>query len=150
MLISVTLNAWQGVWTYDFDQDGMGYGFRDSARDRTNINQTLLLYGTIDGFIAEQSYPTDKQYWELQTDNSTRIPIKSKIRSRSFTFSETVNQIQPHTAKIQFLESADPVDVTVIADRTIKLRKVNTPDRRQRAFPADSRVHVQLNGTGIF
>ena len=123
---SVTLNAWQGVWTFDFDQDGIGYGFRDSARDRTNINETLLLYGTIDGFISEQSYPTDRQYWELQTDNSTRIPIKSKIRSRSFTFSETVNQIQPHTAKIQFLESADPVDVTVIADRTIKLRKVNT------------------------
>ena len=128
---SVTLNAWQGVWTYDFDQDGVGYGFRDSARDRTNPNATLLLYGTIDGWISEQSYPTDRQYWELATNNTTRIPMKSKIRTRSFTFSETINQIQPHTARIQFLESNDPVDVTVITDRTIKLRKVNTPTGQQ-------------------
>lgn len=124
---SVTLNAWQGIWTIDYDQDGVGYGFRDSARDRTNINETLLLMGTIDGWIAEQSYPVDRQYWELKPDGLTKIPIKSKLRSRAFTFSETVNQIQPHTALVQFLESNDPVDVTVIADRTIQLRKVNTP-----------------------
>jgi len=128
---SVTLNAWQGVWTYDFDGDGVGYGFRDSARDRTNPAETLLLYGTIDGFISEQSYPTDRQYWELKTDNVTRIPMKSRVLTRSFTFSETINQIQPHTAMVQFLESNDPVDVTVISDRTIKLRKVSTPTGQQ-------------------
>jgi hypothetical protein len=128
---SVTLNAWQGVWTFDFDGDGVGYGFRDSARDRTNVAETLLLYGTIDGFISEQTYPTDRQYWDLKTDSVTRLPIKSSLRSRSFTFSESNNQIQPHTAKIQFLESNDPVDVTVISDRTIKLRKVNTPTGQQ-------------------
>lgn len=124
---SVTLNAWQGVWTIDYDQDGVGYGFRDSARDRTNTAQTLLLMGTIDGWIAEQSYPTDRQYWELAPDSVTRIPIKGRLRSRAFTFNENNNQIQPHSALIQFLESADPVDVTVLADRTIHLRKLNTP-----------------------
>lgn len=123
---SVTMNAWQGVWTFDFDQDGVGYGFRDSARDRTNVNATLLLYGTIDGFISEQSYPTDRQYWELDL-NSVPIPMNSSLTSRAFTFSETVNQIQPHSAKIQFLESVDPVDVCVILDRTIELQDVNTP-----------------------
>ena len=131
MAYSVTLNAWQGIWTIDFDQDGVGYGFRDSARDRTNPAATLLLYGTIDGFISEQSYPMERQYWELAIDQATRIPIKSSMLSRSFTFSETNNQIQPHSAKIQFLESSDPVDVTLISDRTIKLRKINTPTGQQ-------------------
>lgn len=123
---SVTLNAWQGVWNFDFDGDGVGYGFRDSARDRTNVNSTLLLYGTIDGFISEQSYPTNRQYWELDL-NSVPIPMNSRLRTRSFTFGETINRFQPNSALVQFLESADPVDITLIADRTIDITKVNTP-----------------------
>lgn len=126
LVFSVTLNAWQGLWTFDFDQDGVGYGFRDAARDRTNQAETMLLYGSIDGWISEQSYPTDRQYWELDTA-SKPIPFTSRLLSRSFTFGETINQIQPHSAKIQFLESSDPVDVCVILDRTIELTHVNTP-----------------------
>lgn len=127
---SVTLNAWQGVWFFDFDGDGVGYGFRDSARDRTNPAGTLVLYGTIDGFISEQTYPVDRQYWELDLA-SVPIPISSSLISRSFTFSETINQVQPHSAKIQFLESVDPVSVCAILDRTIELEEVDTPTGQQ-------------------
>ena len=123
---SITLGAWQGIWAFDFNLDGIEYGFRDSARDRTNPAHTLLLYGTIDGFISEQTYPASRQYWELDMA-SKAVPITSRILSRSFTFSESTNQIQPHSARIQFLESVDPVDICVILDRTIELSKVNTP-----------------------
>jgi hypothetical protein len=127
---SVTLNAWQGVWAFDFNLDNIGYGFRDSARDRTNPDHTLVIYGTIDGFLSEQTYPVDRQYYDLDMA-SLSIPIASKLRTRSFTFSETVNRIQPNSALIQFLESNDPVDVNVIADRTIQLTKRNTPTGQQ-------------------
>jgi hypothetical protein len=53
--------------------------------------------------------------------------MPSRILSRSFTFSESINQIQPHSAKFQFLESTDPVDVCIILDRTVELADVNTP-----------------------
>jgi hypothetical protein len=123
---SVTLNAWQGVWTFDFDQDGVGYGFRDSARDRTNVDHTLLLYGTIDGFISEQTYPPARQYYDQDLAGKP-IPIESQLLTRSFTFGQTANQIQPYSAFIQFLESKDPVDICLIADRTIELSRYNTP-----------------------
>ena len=54
---SVTLNAWQGIWSFDFDADGVPYGFRDSARDRTNPVRTLLLYGSVNGFICGTILP---------------------------------------------------------------------------------------------
>ena len=127
---SVTLNAWQGVWYFDFNQDGVGYGFRDSARDRTNPSHTLLLYGTIDGFISEQTYPVDRQYYDRDTTGMP-IPILSRLLSRSFTFNQTTNRIQPYNALIQFLESHDPVDVTVIADRTVKLVDYSSPTGQQ-------------------
>jgi hypothetical protein len=123
---SVTLNAWQGMWAFDFNLDNVGYGFRDAARDRTNPAHTLLLYGTIDGFISEQTYPTDRQYYDLDM-TSNPIPVTSRLKTRSFTFGETINRIQPNSALVQFLESEDPVDINILADRTIRLTKRNTP-----------------------
>ena len=32
-----------------------------------------------------------------------------------------INQIQPHSARIRFIENDDPVDVTAWGDRTIEL-----------------------------
>jgi hypothetical protein len=127
---SVTLNAWQGMWAFDFNLDNIGYGFRDAARDRTNPAHTLLLYGTIDGFISEQTYPVGRQYYDLDM-TSKPIPVTSKLRSRSFTFGENINRIQPYSALVQFLESEDPVDISVIADRTIQMTKRNTPTGQQ-------------------
>lgn len=123
---SVTMNAWQGIWSFDFDQNGIGYGFRDSARDRTNVEHTLLLYGTIDGFLSEQTYPPFRQYYDLSTTGE-QLAIDGNLLTRAFTFNKGVNQIQPNSALIQFLESKDPVDICVIADRTIELSRYNTP-----------------------
>ena len=130
LIYSVTLNAWQGVWAFDFNLDGLGYGFRDSARDRTNPAHTLVLYGTIDGFISEQTYPVDRQYHDVDIAGNP-IPMTSRLRSRSFTFGENINRIQPYSALVQFLESHDPVDISVIADRTIEKMKCNTPTGQQ-------------------
>ena len=128
---SVTLNAWQGVWSFDFNLDGIGYGFRDAARDRTNPAHTLLVYGTIDGLISEQTYPVDRQYYDVDMMTHKPIPMTSRLRSRSFTFGENINRIQPNSALVQFLESEDPVDVSIIADRTIQLTRRNTPTGQQ-------------------
>jgi hypothetical protein len=38
-----------------------------------------------------------------------------------------VNQIQPHSVRFQFLESEDPVNITILADRAIELKKTSTP-----------------------
>ena len=59
------------------------------------------------------------------------IPMNSRLRSRSFTFGENINRIQPNSALVQFLESPDPVDISVIADRTIEMTKRNTPTGQQ-------------------
>lgn len=125
LVYSISLDAWQGLWSMDFDLNGIGYGFRDSARDRT-ATKTVLLYGTADGFIAHQTYPVDRQYHDLAVDGTTKIPVSQSLLTRSFTFSESINQIQPFVAKVQFLESVDPVDVTIWADRSIQLMKRNT------------------------
>jgi hypothetical protein len=41
--------------------------------------------------------------------------------SEQYTAGISINRIRPHSARFQFLESADPVMVSVIADRTIQL-----------------------------
>jgi hypothetical protein len=86
--------------------------------------------------ISKMTYPTDRHYYDQNIDNS-RVAINSSLVSRAFTFTGnagqvytyggSVNQIQPHSARLQFIESDDPVDVTVWADRTILLKKANTP-----------------------
>jgi hypothetical protein len=126
LIYSITLNAWQGQWAFDIL--GGNYGFRDSARDRTNPDKTILLVGTLDGIVSEFSYPTDQRYYDTDLSNNQN-PIDSALVSRSFTFAADpmqtmgytspagLNQIQPHSSRLQFLDSVDNVDVTVILDR---------------------------------
>ena len=116
LVYSVTLGAWQGLWCFDIgDQD---VAPRDFARDRTNPDETVLLVGTPDGIISRATYPTDLQFFDQNIDG-TSAPYGSRLVSRSFTFNENINNIQPHSMLLQFLNSEDPVDITVIADRTI-------------------------------
>lgn len=118
LIFSVNTNTWQGLWC--FDMNGIDIAPRDFARDRTNVDATVLMAGTIDGKISWFSYPTDKQAYDQEVDG-TRNNIASNLLTRSFTFGEVINQIQPYSAKFQFLNSVEPVDITVIADRTIDL-----------------------------
>ena len=140
LLFSVTLNAWQGLWCWDID--GADTAVRDFARDRTNQDETLLMVGTIDGIISQVTYPVEKRYYDQNIDG-TRALYHSSMMSRAYTFSEDINQIQPHSAKLQFLESDDPVDVTIWADRTIQLLKKNSPTNNYKlsltipGFPFD-------------
>ena len=169
LVYSVTLNSWQGIWSHE-EPDGTTVTVRDFGRDRTNPDETLLLIGTADGNISKVTYPTDRQYWDQNIDG-TRTPYESSIMSRAFTFSANmqqqyqyggnINQIQPHSAKIQFIESDDPVDVTVWGDRTIELVKKNTPTNNYLlsltipGFPFDLdktgfyNFPLSLSGTGI-
>jgi hypothetical protein len=169
LVYSVTLNSWQGIWSHQ-EPDGTTVTVRDFGRDRTNPDETLLLIGTTDGNISKVTYPTDRQYWDQNIDG-TRTPYESSLMSRAFTFSANmqqqyqyggnINQIQPHSAKIQFIESDDPVDVTVWGDRTIELVKKNTPTNNYLlsltipGFPFDLdktgfyNFPLSLSGTGI-
>ena len=169
LVYSVTLNSWQGIWSHE-EPDGTTVTVRDFGRDRTNPDETLLLIGTTDGNISKVTYPTDRQYWDQNIDG-TRTPYESSLMSRAFTFSAnmqqqyqyggSINQIQPHSAKIQFIESDDPVDVTVWGDRTIELVKKNTPTNNYLlsltipGFPFDLdktgfyNFPLSLSGTGI-
>ena len=124
LIYSVTANTWQGIWTHK-DVDGSPISVRDFGRDRTNVDETLLLIGSLEGYLSKVTYPTDRQYWDQDTEG-TKTPFESSLMSRSFTFGENINQIQPHSAKFQFIESDDPVDITAWGDRTIELVKVNS------------------------
>jgi hypothetical protein len=134
LIYSVTLNSWQGLWCWDVN--GIDTAIRDWARDRTNPDGTVLLAGTTDGIISQVTYPTQRRYFD-QNINGTITAINSSLMSRSFTFGGDmgqqytyggkVNQIQPHSAKIQFIESDDPVDVTIWGDRTIRLLDQSSP-----------------------
>ena len=112
-------------------------------------DHTLLLYGTIDGFISEQTYPVDRQYHEMDMAGETDPDLSVSFRSRSFTFNETINRIQPNSALVQFLESSDPVDVTAIADRTIQLYKCNTPTGQQGLTLPIPGFHFRFDRAGI-
>lgn len=170
LVFSVSANSWQGVWYHE--SSGQTIAVRDWARDRTNPDETLLLLGSIEGYISYVTYPTDEQFYDKNIDG-TRRDFESYLLSRAFTFSESINQIQPHSAKIQFLESDDPVDVTILADRTIQLLKKNSPTNNYKlsltipGFPFDldkegyynlplslmsvgicNELQVELSGTG--
>lgn len=118
LIYSVSLDRWQGLWCFDIG--GVDTAIRDFARDRTDINSTVLLMATRDGIISSFSYPTRGQYYDQNIDGSRQY-YDSFLRTRSFTFGESINQVRPHSARFQFLESEDPVTVTVIADRFIEL-----------------------------
>jgi hypothetical protein len=118
LVFSVALNTWQGLWCFDINSTDVAV--RDMARDRTNPDATVLMAGTIDGQIFRFSYPADDQFYDQDIDN-TKHDIHSHLLTRSFTFGETTNQIQPYSSRFQFLGSENPVDITVIANRTIDL-----------------------------
>ena len=170
LIYSVTLGQWQGLWCLDIN--GVDTAVRDFARDRTNPDKTILLIGTVDGIISKATYPNERRYFDQQLDGS-KLEIHSSLLSRSFTFNQNENQIQPHSARFQFLESEDPVDITIWADRTIELLKKTTPTNNYRlsltipGFPFDldkegyynlplslmnvgvcTELQVELSGTG--
>lgn len=125
MVYSVTLNTWQGTWCLDVNDTD--YGFRDSARDRTNPNETLLMIGTsADGVVSQFTYQTDLRNYDTDLSNNQN-PIESSLITRSFTFGEAMQQIQPFGTRLQFLDSEEDVDVTVILDRTIEPLTRNSP-----------------------
>ena len=124
LVYSISLDKWQGLWTFDIS--GVETGIRDCELDRTDPDHTVLLIATRDGIISRFTYRTERQYFDQNIDNN-RVYYQSHLLSRSFTFGEDINQIRPHSARFQFLESEDPVDITVIADRTIILKRANTP-----------------------
>lgn len=133
LIFNVTASAWQGTWNHK-DASGNPVAVRDFGRDRTNVNETLLLIGSLEGYLSSVTYPADRQYWD-QDIGGAKVYFESSLMSRSFTFGlvsqqyasgGTMNQIQPHSAKIQFLESDDPVNVTAWGDRTIELVRANS------------------------
>jgi hypothetical protein len=89
LIYSVTLGTWQGLWCLDIN--GIDTAIRDFARDRTNIDETLLLMGTVDGVISKMTYPVDRHYYDANIDGS-RTDIHSSLISRSFTFSALASQ----------------------------------------------------------
>ena len=169
LIFSVTLNSWQGIWCHE-DVNGNDISLRDFARDRTNPDGTVLLLGTLDGNIAQVTYPTDRRYYDQNIDG-TRAPYFSSLTSRSFTFGGDmqqqyqfggkVNQIQPYSAQIQFVESDDNVDVTIWGDRTIRLLDKSSPTNNYLlsltipGFPFDLdktgyyNLPISLSGSGI-
>jgi hypothetical protein len=120
---SISMGTWQGQWCFEIS--GADHGFRDSARDRTNPDETMLLIGNTNGVISEFTYPSERKYYSLSI-GGVKTPYYSQLTSRAFTFTNDVNLIEPHKALIQFLESEDTVDVTIWADRTIQLRRIDT------------------------
>ena len=130
LIYSLCLQAWQGLWCFDIGSTDTAV--RDFARDRTDLNHTALLVATKDGIISRFSYPVDRQYYDQNIDGTQQF-YDSLLLSRSFIFginiSEqytsgvNINQLRPHSVRFQFLESIDPVNVTVVADRTIELTK---------------------------
>jgi hypothetical protein len=118
LIFSVITNSWHGLWCFDIG--GTDVAVRDFARDRTNPNQTLLLMGTIDGMISQSTYPADKIFYDMDIGGA-KHNVKSHLLTRSFNFGENTNRIQPYSAKFQFLDSEERIDISVIVDRTIDL-----------------------------
>ena len=129
LVYSVTLGNWQGIWC--FEQGTTDVGFRDSARDRTNPSATLFLVAQPNGVISQFTYPVLRQYFD-QDLALVHHTYDSSLVTRSFTFGlfsmtaqyiPQMNQIQPHSVKIQFLESVDDVTVTILVDRYSEVLK---------------------------
>ena len=158
LIFCVTTATWQGVWTHT-RTDGSPISVRDFARDRTNPDETLMLIGTLEGFLSKPTYPTDRQYWDQDIDG-TKAPYESSLMSRAFTFGGigtdqyqsggSLNQIQPQSAKVQFVESDDPVDITVWGDRTIELAKTNTPTNNYLLVLTIPGFPFDLDKTGYY
>ena len=144
---SISLQSWQGLWCFDIlDSD---HGFRDSARDRTNPDKTLLLVGTLDGIVSEFSYPTDRRYYDTDLSNNQN-PIQSSLTSRSYTFGEDIYQIQPYAGRLQFLDSEENVDITVVVDRTIEPLTLNSPTSGALLQLTIAELPFDLDKTGYY
>lgn len=126
LIYSVSLDKWMGTWCFDIANNDVAV--RDFARDRTDPNSTQLLIVTRDGILSKFTYPTDRIYYDQNIDNSQQ-PIDSSLTTRAFTFGTTnvsqaytygqsINQIRPHSARLQFLESLDLVNLSVIINRS--------------------------------
>jgi hypothetical protein len=122
LIYSVPLKRWQGLWSFTIGANDVGA--RDLARDRTDVNYTVLLVITKDGIISRFTYPLEGQYYDKNLDSSAQT-YDSWLLSRSFTFNEDIAQVRPHSARFQFLSSVDPVTVTAIADRGAELVRRN-------------------------
>jgi hypothetical protein len=135
LIYSVSLDRWQGLWCFDIGNNDVAV--RDFARDRTDPNYTVLLVATREGIISRFSYPVERQYYDRNIDGTHQL-YNSSLQSRSFTnqslrtetytVGEDITQVRPHSVRFQFMESEDPVDVTVLANRTSELtrRSVDT------------------------
>lgn len=120
LVYSLTLGQWQGTWCFDVGE--VDVSARDFARDRTDIKGTALLVVTKDGIISRFTYPLDRRYFDENMDG-TRQLFHSRLTTRAFTFGADLNLIRPHSVRLQFLESEDPVEISVIADRSIVLQR---------------------------
>ena len=130
LIYSVSLSKWQGTWCLDIG--GTDVAVRDFARDRTDPNFTVLLLTTREGIISRMTYPIERQYYDQNIDGSrqyydssllTRSFTNMSLRTETYTLGEDITQVRPHSARFQFLESVDPVTVTVIANRSSELTK---------------------------
>jgi hypothetical protein len=118
LIYSLSVQKWQGLWCYDVLE--VDTAVRDFARDRTDPDHTVLLLATRDGIISRQTYPVERRDYDEDIDG-TRHLINSHLRTKSFTFGADINQIRPHSARFQFLESTEPAEISVIADRAVVL-----------------------------
>ena len=160
LIYSVSLSRWQGLWCFEIGNTDVGV--RDFARDRTDPNYTVLLVATKEGMISRVTYPVERQYYDQNLDSSRQY-ISSLLQSRSFTnmslraetytVGEDITQVRPHSARFQFLESDDPVVVTVLANRSSVLtrRTVDTTSYLLSltipGFPFDLDVEGYKNAT---
>ena len=75
------------------------------------------------------------------------------LRTETYTLGEDITQVRPHSARFQFLESVDPVTVTVIANRSSELtrRSLDTSNYLLSltipGFPFDLDVEGYKNAT---
>lgn len=162
LVYSVSLSKWQGIWCIDSTINDNDIGIRDFAKDRTDPNYTVLLVATIDGMISRVTYPVERHYYDQNLDGTPDY-YDSLLRSRSFTnmslrtatytIGEDITQVRPHSVRFQFLESVDPVNVTVIANRSSELmvKSVNTTTYLLSltipAFPFDLDIEGYANAT---
>lgn len=134
LVYSVSLDRWQGTWCFEIGNTDVAV--RDFARDRTDPNYTVLLVATRDGIISRFTYPVERHYFDQNMDGSaqyydsllqTRAFTNMSLRMETYTLGEDITQVRPHSVRFQFLESVDPVNVTVLANRAQELLKRNVP-----------------------
>jgi len=120
LVYSTVLNVWQGQWCFEIGSEDVAP--RDFARDRTDPAGAVLVVATRDGIVSRFSNIPDRQYYDQNMDGSRQY-YDSSLVSRSFTFGEDINQFRPHSVRLQFLDSDDPVTVTALGDRAAELIK---------------------------